>query len=363
MIDKSPTSSLQRLAYMLVSTVALVTILVYSQDYIIPFILALILWFIIHEMREVLQKSTFIREKFPMWVQSMISFLVINLIILLMVELLYVTLGDLLNNIDKYQKNFEVAMIQLNDLIGIDILSEMIDYVDNVQFSDLASPILEWLTSILGDSFLILFYVLFLLIEESVFDQKLAAVYNSKKQLSDMAKLFHKMDKNIGRYLLLKTWVSLLTGLFSYFVMLFLGLEGAIFWAMLIFVLNYIPTVGSLIATFFPAFFAILQFGEFGPFLLILGLIGTVQVLVGNVIEPKLMGNSLNMSSLVVILSLTIWGAIWGVMGMILSVPITVMMIVIFEEIPNLRFIAVFLSEKGDLNFILESKQEPLMDN
>lgn len=345
-------SGLQRTAYILVSTVALVTILVYSQDYIVPFILALILWFIIHEMREVLQKSKYIREKWPMWVQSMISFVVMVMIIFLTVNMLYMSMEDLLGNIDKYQKNFEAAMLQLNNLVGMDILSEMIDYVDNVQFKDLASPILDWLTLILGDSFLIIFYILFLLIEESIFDQKLAAIYSSKKKLSDMAKLFHKMDKNIGRYLLLKTWVSLLTGLFSYFVMLFLGLEGAIFWAMLIFVLNYIPTVGSLIATFFPAFFAVLQFGEFSPFFYILGLIGTVQVLVGNVIEPKLMGNSLNMSSLVVILSLTIWGAIWGVMGMILSVPITVMMIVIFEEIPSLRFIAVFLSEKGELNSI-----------
>ena len=104
----------------------------------------------------------------------------------------------------------------------------------------------------------------------------------------------------------------------------------------------------------FPAVFAILQFGELAPFVYILIVVGVIQVVIGNVVEPALMGTSLNMSSLVVVLSLTIWGAIWGIMGMILSVPITVMMIIVFEEIPSLRPIAILLSEKGKLNIVDE---------
>lgn len=144
--------------------------------------------------------------------------------------------------------------------------------------------------------------------------------------------------------------VSFITGALSYVALLIFGVDSALFWAFLIFILNFIPTVGSLIATLFPALFAVVQTTEIAPFIYILLSVGSIQILVGNVLEPKIMGNSLNMSPLVVILSLTIWGAIWGIMGMILSVPITVMMIIVFEEIASLRFIAVALSEKGELN-------------
>ena len=147
----------------------------------------------------------------------------------------------------------------------------------------------------------------------------------------------------------LKTFVSLLTGLLSYFALLSIGVEAPVFWAFLIFLLNYIPTIGSLIATSFPALFALLQFGELGPFLWVLGVVGAIQVIIGNIVEPKVMGNSLNISSLVVLLALAIWGSLWGIIGMILSVPITVIMVIIFAEFKATRPIAVLLSEKGIL--------------
>ena len=96
---------------------------------------------------------------------------------------------------------------------------------------------------------------------------------------------------------------------------------------------------------------ALIQYGgtDFTPFILVLIFVGLIQVIVGNFLEPKLMGNSLNISSLVVILSLAVWGAIWGIIGMILSVPITVMMILIFSKIKGTRDVAILLSEKGEI--------------
>ncbi len=128
-----------------------------------------------------------------------------------------------------------------------------------------------------------------------------------------------------------------------------IGVDFAFFWAFLIFLLNYIPTIGSLIATFFPATVALLQFGAYTEALLVLIIIGTIQVIVGNVIEPKIMGKSLNISSLVVLLALSFWGTIWGVVGMILSVPITVMLIIVLARFPGTRSVAILLSEDGKI--------------
>lgn len=356
--DNYSLEGLKKTTFILISLIATVTILHYSQEYVIPFIIALIIWFIIHELRENLQMVPYIRDKWPLWVQSLIALFVINIVIFIVVELLLVSMGQLTASADLYEANLERSLVQLNDILGMDVMSRAIEYIDKMDVSDLISQGLDYVSVILGDIFLIFLYIIFLLVEENVFETKMNAIYPQRSKQKKNKKLFQKMDKNISRYLSLKTLVSLLTGFASYIALLIIGIDGAIFWALLIFVLNYIPTIGSLIATVFPAVFAILQFGEFEQSIYVLASVGIIQVIVGNIVEPKIMGNSLNMSSLVVILSLTIWGAIWGVMGMILSVPITVMMIIVCEEIPSLRFFAIALSEKGQIKMIEEEEED-----
>jgi predicted PurR-regulated permease PerM len=161
-----------------------------------------------------------------------------------------------------------------------------------------------------------------------------------------MKNIFGKIDHSISNYLGIKTLVSLMTGLCSFIVLLIIGVEAPLFWAFLIFILNFIPAIGSLIATAFPAIFALFQFGDFKEAILILAIVGSLQLVFGNLIEPKLMGNSLNISPLVVFLTLALWGLIWGITGMLLSVPITVILIIIMSEFPGSRPVAILLSQK-----------------
>lgn len=144
--------------------------------------------------------------------------------------------------------------------------------------------------------------------------------------------------------------VSLITGTLSFIALTILGIDFAFFWAFIIFLLNYIPTIGSLIATLFPAMAAILQMGELTPFLWVLLSVGSIQVIMGNVVEPKLMGSNLNISVLVVVLALIFWGSIWGIIGMILCIPITVIMIKVFSLFDKTRSIAILLSGNGEID-------------
>ena len=144
--------------------------------------------------------------------------------------------------------------------------------------------------------------------------------------------------------------MSVLTAGLSYIVLLSIGVDSALFWSALIFLLNFIPSIGSLIATVFPALFAFLQFNDVTYLLLVFGLVGAIQIIVGNIVEPKVMGKSLNLSSLVVMLALTFWGSLWGLTGAILSVPITVMLMIIFSHFDSTKFLSRILSEKGEIN-------------
>ncbi len=121
------------------------------------------------------------------------------------------------------------------------------------------------------------------------------------------------------------------------------------FLAFLIFLFNYVPYIGSLVATLLPAFFAVLQYGSIWYFIYVFGGIQVIQNLIGNYLEPKMMGKSLNMSPLVVVLALAFWGYIWGILGMILSVPITSILIIISAQFDSTRNFAILLSEKGDI--------------
>lgn len=348
--NENSNEGLAKVTYILVIMIAVVTMLVYSEEYVVPFIVAMIIWFIIHELRENLQMIPWVRRKVPIWLQSTIAFFIIAMVIAAILEMIYYNISSLYENVDMYQENFQIVLLQVNDLMGWDVATKINEYTAHFDIDAFVASSIDYFTTLFGDGFLIIIYVVFLLVEETIFPMKLKAFYPAEEEQEKKEELFYKMDQNIGRYLRLKTLVSFITAALSYVALLIFDVEAALFWAFLIFILNFIPTVGSLIATIFPALFAIFQMAELTPFLYILGIVGLIQVAVGNVLEPKLMGTSLNMSSLVVILSLTIWGAIWGIMGMILSVPITVMMIIVFEEIPSLRFIAIALSEKGELS-------------
>jgi predicted PurR-regulated permease PerM len=228
------------------------------------------------------------------------------------------------------------------------------DFAKDLNFGDILSKIFSALTSMFGNAFTVLLYLIFLLLEEPIFPKKIRAMYPDNKKYSQVNELINKIDHSIGNYIALKTVVSLLTGFLSYFALLFIGVDAPLFWSFLIFILNFIPTIGSLIATIFPAIFAMLQYGEFTPGILVLAIVGAIQLIIGNLVEPRVMGNSLNISPLVVFLTLSLWGVMWGVIGMLLSVPITVILIIIMSEFPGTRPFAILLSQKGNINKISE---------
>ena len=131
--------------------------------------------------------------------------------------------------------------------------------------------------------------------------------------------------------------------------MRWVGVDFAETWALLIFVLNYIPNIGSIVAVAFPALLALVQFETLGPFIILVISLTAIQLAIGSVLEPMLMGNTLNMSPFAIILALAFWGTIWGIVGMFLSVPIMVMVMIVCAHVPSWRWVAILLSKDGQI--------------
>lgn len=219
---------------------------------------------------------------------------------------------------------------------------------DQLNVSATLSTAAAGVASMLGNASLILVYMFFLLLEAPYAHTKLLGLIPDPDRRSRCVDVMETVDRDIQVYLGVKSFVSLLTALGSYIIMRFVGLDFPEFFALLIFCFNFIPNIGSLIATLVPTLLALFQFDTYSPFLIVAVGVTAVQLIVANFIEPPLMGRSLNMSPLVVIISLVFWGKIWGIAGMFLCVPLTVIGMIIVAQNPRLRWIAVLLSQDGE---------------
>ena len=342
--------NLEKTAYLFIIGIATVVTLIYGQSILVAFILGALLWFIGRELIAMLNKIPFIKNYFPNWIKQILSIGIIISVLVLITEVLTSNINYLAQSLEQYQPNVDTIINQLNEFSHIDIRERLKEYTGKMDFSGMLKLLFASIYSIIGNGFMIVLYFVFILLEEANFRPKLYAIFAEEKEHQKVDVLLDRIEGSISNYLKLKTLVSLVTGVLSYLVLWFIGVDAPAFWAFLIFILNFIPTIGSLIGTIFPAIFCLLQFGTFLPAILVLSIVGTIQLFVGNFLEPKLMGSSMNISPLVTVLALSIWGAIWGITGMILSVPITVVAIIILSQFEGTKSAAILLSEKGEIS-------------
>jgi len=222
-------------------------------------------------------------------------------------------------------------------------------FIAQVSIQRLVGGVLGSVLSIVATLIVVFLYVAFLLVEQRSFAAKIQNVSDDPKQVAFIRQIITNVNGKIGTYLALKTLLSVVLGILSWAIMAFFGMEFAVFWGVLIALLNYVPYIGSFLSVFLPAVFAIVQFGNLSTVLSVMVPLGVVQFVNGNFLDPYLMGNSLNLSPFVILVSLTVWSALWGISGAFLAVPMTAVMVMIFAEFPGTRPFAVLLSRKGDV--------------
>jgi predicted PurR-regulated permease PerM len=229
-------------------------------------------------------------------------------------------------------------------------VESLADLVDPGWAMGLAANILNALRDVLTNTFLILFTLVFILLEASSMQTKIRAAFGRRSDTFDNARLFLN---NLGRYLGIKTGVSIVTGVLAGTLCHFVGLDFALLWGMLAFLLNYIPTIGSIIAAVPAVLLALVQLGYPEATTVAIGYLA-INVVFGNFLEPRLMGYGVGISPLVVFTGLVFWGWIFGPVGMLLSVPLTMTLKLALESDDRTRWLAVLLGSARDAEYALE---------
>jgi AI-2 transport protein TqsA len=229
------------------------------------------------------------------------------------------------------ERRVPVAEVVITDLINP-------EYVIN-----LVSGTLRGIAWTVSNAILILIVMAFMLAETTAFPAKLRAVLGSHD--ADLSR-FAKITYEVQQYLGIKTVVSLVTGTVVGTYVWFLGIDFPLFWGMIAFLFNYIPSVGSILASIPPVLLGLIQYGPGTALLVALGYLA-VNVTLGNIIEPNLMGHRLGLSTLVVVLSLVFWGWVWGPVGMLLSLPMTMIVKIMLENTRDMRWIAIMLGKNA----------------
>jgi AI-2 transport protein TqsA len=202
--------------------------------------------------------------------------------------------------------------------------------------------------SLVQNGVLVLIYLGFLLASRGGFERKAVRLFHGREGRHEALQVFLRVRDSVERYLWIQTVCGGFIAIGSWALMMLIGLDNAFFWAFLIFVIGYIPIVGAAIGILAPALFALLQFPSVWPGI-ILGLsLFALAFIIGNILMPRMQGRTLNIDPVMILLSLAFWGALWGVTGMFLSTPLTILVMVVLAQFTGSRWIAVLLSADGD---------------
>lgn len=335
--------SINNINSILLTTVLLSVLLYYGKFVLLPLTLALFIFIIIKSLSKKLIDSTL--KLFNIKINDLVSFFSIFFIFIIIiysfVKVLNSNLRSVVDNSSYYQNNLKNLINFFSDY-KIEKFIKLNEVFNDVNFLEIFSKIINYFTELTGNFSLILIYIIFFIIEEKLLAEKIKFFFNRLTSKN----VLKKINSDVFKYFQIKTFTSFLTGIFTFLILYFFNSDLAPTLGIFAFFLNFIPFVGSLISILIPTIFSLIQFFSFFESIIILIMLTFSQILIGNFLETKMMGKTLNLSPIIMIVFLSIMGKVWGIAGMFLSVPILVFLLIIFSNLNSTKNIAILISEK-----------------
>ena len=315
-------------------------------EYAVPIAIAVFLWVLINAFAVRLQRLSGAGSALPDWTARIIAVLAMFGIVILSVRLIAGNAGELGENVTG-----DAVLLQYLEgfarRVGLKIGMDPERLIERLEVESVIAWGLGIAQQLVTGVSLVFLYVLFLLVDQRFYGAKMRALFPDAERRHDVETTIARIGDEVTLYLWLMTLLSAGVGLMTGFFCWAVGMDGPIFWAFVAFALNFVPTIGSITAVVLPAFYALLTLDDpFRLFILVGGLAGT-QIVAGELVLPRLMGDRLNLSSFVILLTLVVWGAMWGPAGMFMAIPITVILVIICARFEATRPIAIVLSKDG----------------
>ncbi|MDA0683954.1 MAG: AI-2E family transporter [Bacteroidetes bacterium] len=339
MVRSSKNSNLSNVFLGIIAVFVLGVIFVQLKTVLMPFVIAILLSIICKPM------ILWLRNKgIPMFAALFGVLLLFSLVLFLVGWVLFSSTESFIAELPGYQSKMSVIvsdmeawLISMAERLNLQVSD--FKWSDAIQLSSVTAAVTSGLGSFISfvtTTFLVLLFMLFILASSGELGMKVRSAF--PEQYADwMASVLKTVDSQVRQYLVTKTLVSVGTGTVTWLTLWLIGVDFPLVFGFIAFTLNYIPNIGSTIAVLFPFALSLLQFETLtAPLLVLLGL-GSTQILMGNVIEPRIMGYSLNLSPLLILVSLIFWGWLWGLWGMVLAVPLMATIKIVFENLEPMR--------------------------
>lgn len=322
-------------------------LLVQARFILISLVIAIILFSLTADAITAFSRLRIGSWKITNWLASIGAFAMIAVLLLTLTAIVISQVNTVVTTTLGYTDQAIAAMSRLARWISPEAEQMVETSIRSIQVSGYISTLAGQASNLLSATTLVILFVGFLFAERLWFNTKLENLMHDKARAQRVGRIIHSIVRRVNHYLLVKTGVSVATALAVYVLMQAFGLDFAGPMAILTFVLNYIPSVGSIIATILLGLVALIQVAEPATALLVFVIAGMIQFVLGSVIDPMLMGRALRVSSFGIIISLAFWGAVWGIAGMFLAVPIMVAAMIVCSHIPAARPVAILLSREG----------------
>lgn len=314
-----------------------------ASEIIVPFLLSLFLAIILLPTY-----NYFNKKGLPETISLVLVIGIFILLISLVAKLIGSSIHDFNANIDFYSDQLSVyyySLVKIASKVGIEIsVDELSAMINSKQIMSFASNIMQSIGSMFTNGFVVLFTIIFMLLESKNFERKIEFAGQNSVAVSHI----EKISSQIKEYMVLKAIISIFTGLIVWISLVIIGTDYAFLWAVVAFLFNFIPNIGSIIAAVPAVLLTLVQLGAFSS-IIVAAMYIAINVIIGSVVEPKVMGKGLGLSTLVVFLSLIFWGWLLGIVGMLLSIPLTIMVKIILDDNEKTRWISVLLGSGDDI--------------
>jgi predicted PurR-regulated permease PerM len=340
----SPVSSAARNALMITAAVAVGAALFFLRPILTPFALALFLMVIIDGLSRVLRRRLpILTEQGALAVAILVTVAGFGMTVMLIAGNAPSFINQLVSDAPRLNTIIHDVAHRLH-MHNPPTVQRMARQLDPAKYAGGLAQTLQGLVSSFG---LIMIYLGFLFASRASFRKKSLRLFPTPEGHHNASAAFDRIRNGIERYLWVQTVTGLMIAVASAAILMLVGMQNAVFWGFLILVASYVPIIGGAIGQFLPPLFALVEFNNYWqPGLILVGLT-VVQLVVGSIIFPRMQGRSLNLDPVVILLSLSFWGLVWGVPGMFLSTPLTVTVMVVADQFPSTRWMAVLLSSDG----------------